>query len=79
MSTPVDIEFEMLTMGVAIQLLTQLLNSRFKGATLEEDEAELVKDDLPYRKRLALMHRVDCKRILTSNIKLCNILMRILA
>ena len=28
---------------------------------------------------MALMHRVDCKKILVSNIKLCNILIRILA
>ena len=36
-STPVDIEFEMLTLGCAIHLLEQLLSSRFKSVSVEAD------------------------------------------
>jgi hypothetical protein len=78
-STPVDIEFEMLTLACSIHLLESLLNNRFKQISIEADKAELAKPDLPYRKRLAIVHRVNCKDILTQNIKYCNILMRILA
>lgn len=78
-STPVDIEFEMLTLGCAIHLLQQLLSSRFRGVTVEQDREELARSDLPWRRRCALMHRLHCKEILTSNINLCNVLMRILA
>ena len=42
-STPVDIEFEMLTLGCTIHLLQQLLDSRFRGVTVEQDRAELAK------------------------------------
>jgi hypothetical protein len=45
---------------------------------LAEDEA-LLKTDLSWRKRLAIMHRRDCKYILDRNIKIFNILTRILA
>ena len=53
-STPVDVEFEMLTLGCAIHLLESLLSNRFRGITVEADEAELTKADLPFRKRLAI-------------------------
>ena len=49
------------------------------GISVEEDERELAKPDLPWRKRCAITHRLGCKQILVSNIKLCNVLMRILA
>lgn len=78
-STPVDIEFEMLTLGCAIHLLESLLKGRFKGCSVDADLQELAKPDLPYRRRLAISHRLNCKQILTANIKYCNILMRILA
>ena len=78
-STPVDVEFEMLTLGCAIHLLESLLNNRFRGVSCEADRAELAKTDLPWRKRLAVHHRLACKEILVSNIRLANILMHILA
>ena len=78
-STPVDVEFEMLTLGCAIHLLESLLANRFRGISVEADEAELTKTDLPFRRRLAIQHRLACKEILTSNIRYCNILMHILA
>ena len=78
-STPVDIEFEMLTLGCSIHLLNSLLTSRFKNVSIEADRQELETPGLSWRKRCALTHRINCKEILTSNIKLCNILMRILA
>ena len=46
---------------------------------MEQDREELARSDLSWRKRCAIMHRLNCKEILTSNINLCNVLMRILA
>lgn len=77
-SAPVDAEFEMLVVACTINLLKGLLNSRFKKSI--EDDRELLKDsNLPIRKRFAILHRLNAKEVLTSNIKLCDILMRILA
>lgn len=68
----------MLVVACTINLLKGLLTSRFK--TPYEQDLELLKDpSLPIRKRFAILHRINSKDILTANINLCNILMRILA
>ena len=77
-SSPVDIEFEMFMLALAVNLLNSLLTNRFK-TTLDEDIAILKRTDISYRKRLAVMYRRESKLILHSNIKLCNILIHILA
>ena len=77
-SSPVDIEFEMFMLALAINLLNSLLSNRFNTSVAEDDEI-LQNKDLPYRRRLAVMYRRESKLILHSNIKLCNILMHILA
>lgn len=77
-STPVDPDFELLVTACAINLLQGLLTARFK-TSIEEDEQILARSDISMRVRFAVMHRVDCKRILTSNINILNILVRILA
>lgn len=77
-SSPVDIEFEMFMLALAINLLNSLLSNRFNTSVAEDDEI-LQSKDLPYRRRLAVMYRRESKLILHSNIKLCNILMHILA
>ena len=38
-----------------------------------------MREDLPYRKRLATQYRLSSKKILLQNIQLCTVLMRILA
>ena len=78
-STPVDIEFEMLALGCAIHLLEQMRDNRFKNVSIEDDRRELVQEDLDWRRRRALMHRTNCKEIILGNIKNCQVLMRILA
>lgn len=55
------------------------MKQRFSATTLAEDLELLKKEDLPHRVRLAVMHRSDCKKIVERNIKLFNILARILA
>ena len=76
-STPVDIEFEMLVLACSINLLTDFFSKRFKSS-LEED-LELIKNpDLSYNMKLALMNRIDLKRILNSNVRICNVLIHIL-
>ena len=77
-SSPVDLEFEMFMLALAVNLLNSLLTNRFK-TTLEEDIEILKRQDIPWRKRCAVMYRRESKIILHSNIKLCNILIHILA
>ena len=77
-SSPVDIEFEMFMLALALNLLNMLLSKRFK-TTIEEDIEMLKRDDLTWRKRLAVTYRRESKKILQSNIKLLNILIHILA
>lgn len=77
-SSPVDSEFEMLVIACTINLLQGLLNKRFK--TSYEQDLELLKDpELNWKKRIAILHRSSSKEILSQNLKLCNILMRLLA
>jgi hypothetical protein len=76
-STPVDVEFEMLVLACSINLLNDFFSKRFK-TSLEEDEKALADTSIPYNIRLCLTNRVDLKRIVHSNIKLCNILIHLL-
>jgi len=76
-STPVDPEFEMLVIACAINLFENLLQARFK--TSAQEDLIILQQDIPMRKRFAVMHRYDCKTILTNNIRLAQILLRILA
>jgi hypothetical protein len=66
-STPVDVEFEMLVLACSINLLNDFFSKRFK-TSLEEDEKALEDPALPYNMRLCLMNRVDLKRIVHRNI-----------
>ena len=76
-STPVDVEFEMLVLACSINLLNDFFSKRFKS-TLEED-LELIKNpQLAYNVRLAIMNRIDLKQILNSNVKIFNVLIHIL-
>lgn len=82
-SAPVDIEFEQQVLISVISLLQNLLKTRFK-TPIEEDENILRKDrdgseKLTYRKRVAVSFRLQQKRILASQIKLCQVLTIILS
>lgn len=66
-STPVDVEFEMLVLACSTNLLNDFFSKRFK-TSLEEDEKALADPALPYNMRLCLMNRVDLKRIVHRNI-----------
>lgn len=77
-STPVDVEFELLVVACTINLLKGLLASRFK-TPLEVDQKLLEDPNLHYRKRFCILHRMNAKEVLNANIRLCEILMRILA
>ena len=77
-SSPVDLEFEMFMIALAVNLLNSLLERRFK-TTIQEDEEILKKKDLPHWKYLAVAYRHESKVILQSNIRLCNVLCHILA
>lgn len=76
-STPVDVEFEMLVVACSVNLLTDFFSKRFK-TTLEED-LQLIQDPaISYNTRLCLQNRIDLKRILRANLKICNVLLHIL-
>ncbi len=77
-SAPVDAEFEMLVVACTINLLKGLLASRFKKS-LEDDKKLLEDPTISYRKRFAILHRINAKEVLNSNIKSCEILIRLLA
>ena len=77
-SSPVDLEFEMFILALAVNLLNTLLEKRF-ATTIEQDTEILKQKDLPYQKRLAVEYRRESKLILQSNIKLCNVLCHVLA
>jgi len=68
-STPVDPDFELLVVACAINLLEGLLSARFKSSS-DEDRKLLADPNLSMRLRFAIMHRLDCKVILESNIKI---------
>jgi hypothetical protein len=77
-SSPVDAEFEMLVVACTINLLKGLLNSRFK-TPIEVDQKLLEDLNMDYRRRFAVLHRINAKEIIGANIRLCEILMRVLA
>ena len=77
-SAPVDAEFEMLVVACTINLLKGLLASRFKKS-LDDDKKLLEDTTISYRKRFAILHRMNAKEVLNSNIKHCEILIRLIA
>jgi hypothetical protein len=71
--------FELHVLATGINLLEDLLRSRYKTQTLKEDE-ELLKDkNIPWRLRFAVTHRLGLKRILLSNLHLMKTLAHMLA
>ena len=73
-----DIEFELLVLSYALNLMKSMCEVRFT-TTEAEDEAIMKSPDTPQRKRLAAQYRQMSKQIVHQNIQLCNILIRILA
>mmetsp|Transcript_6064 Transcript_6064/g.5480 ORF Transcript_6064/g.5480 Transcript_6064/m.5480 type:complete len:225 (+) Transcript_6064:1436-2110(+) len=62
-SSPVDVEFELLVVACAINLMQGLLTSRFK-TPLEVDKEMLARTDISMRTRFAIIHRMNAKDIL---------------
>ncbi|CDW76123.1 set domain protein [Stylonychia lemnae] len=77
-STPVEIKFEMQVLLSAINLLQNLLNTRFKKS-IYEDRKILQESDLSGRKRTAIIFRLKQKEIFESQIKLYSILTKVLS
>jgi len=67
----------MLVIACGINLLNDFFGKRFK-TTLAEDIEALKNPDLSYNSRLCLTNRIDLKRILSCNVKICNVLIHIL-
>lgn len=78
-SSPVDPMFELHVLATGINLLEDLLNSRFKTKTLEEDEEQLKDTNISWRLRFAINHRLGLKRILLSNLHILKVLAHLLA
>jgi hypothetical protein len=71
--------FELHVLATGINLLEDLLRSRFKTPTLEEDEEILKDKSISWRLRFAVTHRLGLKRILLSNLHLLKVLAHLLA
>eukprot|EP00347_Sterkiella_histriomuscorum_P010279 403376910 len=79
-SSPVEIQFELHIISIAISLLRNMLTTKY-STTLGEDKelmSEIQHSD-KYRLKLALIHRINQKEILADQIKLLSILLRILS
>ena len=74
-SRPVDILFEIQMCSLAINLL-QFIKSRFQ--TQLEDDLKELKNSQMDRRKFALIYRINHKKILDSNLRILNLLIRIL-
>lgn len=78
LSSPVDLQFELLVVGCTINLLEGLRKTKFK-TSIEQDKDFLTMPGISQRKATAIMHRIGQQQILQNNLTLLNILLRILA
>lgn len=77
-SAPVDFEFELFITSCALNLMKNMLNTKY-ATTVDQDKQLLKKVSENYRFRLAIIHRLNQKEILVDQIKLLLVLIRILA
>ena len=73
-----DIEFELLVLAYALNLMKSMYEVRFTTSEAE-DEVIMKSSENTQRQRLAAQYRQMSKQIVRQNIQLCNILIRILA
>lgn len=77
-SSPVDLEFEMLVVSCGLTLMKNMRNSKFP-TSLAQDKKILSQIVDNWRFKLAVIHRINQKEILDDQVKLLGILLRILA
>ncbi len=76
-SAPVDIEFEVTVLETGIDLVSNMLKTKFK-TTIEEDKAILSDPNIGWRLYLAVTHRLNQKEILQSQEHIMTVLLRII-
>jgi hypothetical protein len=77
-SSPVDVDFELFTVSCALNLMKNMMTTKYP-TTLDQDRTMLNQVHSNWRFKLALIHRINQKEILSDQIKLLAILLRILA
>ncbi len=63
MSVPVDVDFEMFIVSCALNLMKNMLNSKYP-TSIQQDKQMLAQVFDNYRFKLALIHRINQKEIL---------------
>jgi hypothetical protein len=78
-SSPVDIEFELFVVSCGLNLIKNMMNTKY-DTTLGQDKkilSQINKEN--WRFKLALIHRMTQKEILNDQVRLLSILLRILS
>lgn len=71
LTKPKDIDYELFIFKKYLGLMQHLIQEKeWRSGTLEQD-LELLKGDLPYTKRMAVVYRGEKKKILRTQIDLC--------
>jgi len=75
---PVDYEFEIYVISLCCGMLKEYYLSRFK-TSVKDDKKMLEDKSISGRKRFAIIHRLEAKEIIISNMRLFELLMQILS
>ncbi len=75
---PVDCEFELYVLSLCCNLLKEFYLRRFK-TSIRDDRKLVLSKTINYRTRFAVTYRLEGKEIITSNLRLFELLMQILA
>lgn len=80
LTKPRDLDYELFIFKKYEGLMRHLLEKKERrtGATLEEDLLTLKQTDLDYMRRMAIVYRTEKKKILRTQIDLCEYVIRIL-
>lgn len=76
-SAPVDLDFELLILKTGIDLVANMLRTKFT-TTLEDDQNALKAGGIPWRLYLAMTHRTAQKEVLQSQERILTIALKIM-
>jgi hypothetical protein len=79
LTKPKDIQFEIFVFTKYLELMRNLSINKEKTGTLEEDLASLDNRNMTYTKRFGIIYRIEKKKILRSQIDLCEFILSILS
>ena len=76
-SAPVDLDFELLILKTGIDLVGNMLRTKF-ATTLEDDQNALKSGGIAWRKYLAITHRTAQKEVLYSQERILTLALKIM-